>query len=450
MKRNILQEYFNFASGTHTSKEGNKNKIIYIDPKTSEEYMPYAKDLKYKFGAQWIGAIKAYGWWMNKNQEATLEKIKKCMTYLFGVEKNPDNVLREVDAEVVKLLDELDNDLQNASSNSQEMDDQLLKKVEDFKMDIIEKLNSPKVQAFVIQLQLFRHELAKHSGQRPPSLSNAILIWMHKPNASEVRPRVQWEEMKYEINKNAVAIPQIGMRYRYVRYSKEEREKKIADYLRKHNTATVDELQPSAKYDLKNRVLKGKPILGSESLYNFVVYDISDVTPLEGAETQPEEPDDNWWWQKTPEDEKDRRLCDALMAFAQTAEGGSITFVTNQKDGSARGWSSADGTINTQADGYIRFPTMVHELTHSLRHWAFSSEKNPQLKKFYRANLRDIQEQEADLCAAFVSASFGYDNSSNVNYVYNWGLTKDNVSKIFDEIAYLADYIEQGVRKYLK
>ena len=83
MKRNILQEYFNFASGTHTSKEGNKNKIIYLDPKTSEEYMPYAKDLKYKFGAQWIGAIKAYGWWMNKNQEATLAKIKKCMEYLF-------------------------------------------------------------------------------------------------------------------------------------------------------------------------------------------------------------------------------------------------------------------------------------------------------------------------------------------------------------------------------
>ena len=101
-------------------------------------------------------------------------------------------------------------------------------------------------------------------------------------------------------------------------------------------------------------------------------------------------------------------------------------------------------------DQYIQFPTAVHELTHQLRHWAFASTNNPALKRFYYRNPnRDIIEQEADLCSAFVSYSFGYSIQSRLNYLQNWGLSKDNVNEVFNQIADLAQYIENGVQKYM-
>ena len=152
-------------------------------------------------------------------------------------------------------------------------------------------------------------------------------------------------------------------------------------------------------------------------------------------------------------DEKDMLLTKAIVEFAASDECGNVVINpdnTREQLGGARGNATSSGEINLIDDQYIQFPTAVHELTHQLRHWAFASTNNPALKRFYYRNSnRDIREQEADLCSAFVSYNFGYSIQSRLNYLQNWGLTKDNVNEVFNQIADLAQYIENGVQKYM-
>ena len=124
---------------------------------------------------------------------------------------------------------------------------------------------------------------------------------------------------------------------------------------------------------------------------------------------------------------------------------------TQEGLGGARGNATSKGEMNLVDDEYMRFPTAVHELLHSLRHWVFASANNPKLKRFYyRNDNRDIREQEAELCAAFVISNYGYNVQPHLNYLKTWELSRDNCNKVFDQIAEVATFIEKGVIKYLQ
>ena len=71
------------------------------------------------------------------------------------------------------------------------------------------------------------------------------------------------------------------------------------------------------------------------------------------------------------------------------------------------------------------------------------------LERDKKVMIRDIKEQEAELCAAFVIANYGYNLQSHLNYVYSWNLTKVNASQVMDQIAEVATFIENGLNKYL-
>jgi hypothetical protein len=283
-----------------------------------------------------------------------------------------------------------------------------------------------------------------------------MLIYMARDGkATQVRPIKQWNEMGYKPKEGVKPINLIGKGSKYIPYTPEEKAMVIQRYLNRKGVESVEELPKSAQYDLKERMLRGHPIPGTDYQYGYFAYDIMDVEPIEGAEIEkePEEPSDNWWWYNKPADEKDIMLTTALIKFAMSNDCGNIKVNTDNTRaalGGARGNATYNGEINLINDGKMRFPTAVHELTHQLRHWAFASSNNPSLKKFYNRNAdRDVREHEAELAAALVASSYDYDIQCSLNYLSSWKLDPETSVVVFDKISECANFIEYGIDKYL-
>lgn len=468
----LLQEYFQMKGGILQGKDGKGNKVIYIDPEVSENTYNLRNEIKAKFNALWLNSLKTWGWFVNNsNPQLIIDRyVKPCLEFLTQQETRPkaddsgNAVQRNFDDEMTNIMNALEKAIE-VTKAVPAIDEETQQRLENFRKrldDLFTKRDAEgneKLKEFVTALIKFRNEVRKRNTYQYESILNIASIYVNavmKGKSSEVRPKKQWLKMGYEINDGAEGIPMVGKRPAKTRpYTKEEKEKYIAWYLDKLGVSSVDELEPSAQYDLFERRLKRGKAVGTQiSQYFFLTYSKSDVTAGENAEMSVQEPTENWWWDNKPADEKDKALVAALAEFAQSEECGKITVNLDanrdELDG-ARGNASNVGHINVVNDGNMRFPTFVHELTHELRHWAFASRNNPKLKKFYNRDAdRDVREQEADLCAAFVTEKYGYDIQSRLNYVTNWGLNANNFSTVLDQIAEVATFIDDGIQKHMQ
>ena len=467
--KNLINETYNIVQRTYTSKAGKSFLLVYIDPKTSTDSTYDAKEKFKEYGMVYLpNAINSkymphtWGWilWDGKNDKQ-MPLIKKFINDIPKLETAPEdgstrdfeNVTNNLDETLREILQDIKE--ADALSVKTALDADAKKRIEDFKAMIRNGLDNEKAQEFIKSVIRFRIELKKHNIYNL-SWSNMVLALMSRNgNVSEVRPLKEWEEMGYMVKQNVRPIGLIGKGFKYIRYNKEEKEKIIEKYLKEKGVNSVEELPPSSKYDLYNRRLRGKPIYGSEYLYTYAAYDKQDVTPngKSQIETGPDEPETNWWWDKLPADERDEVLTEALIEFAQSDECGNVVVKadnTQEGLGGARGNATSTGNLNLVNDGYMRFPTGVHELLHSLRHFAFASGNNPKLKRFYNRNVdRAVREHEAELCACFVISNYNYDIQPHLNYLKSWTLNGDNCNVVFDQIAEVATFIEKGVLKHL-
>jgi hypothetical protein len=466
--KQLINETFNILQKTYTSKAGKSFLLVYVDPKSSTDSTFDAKEKFKEYGMQYLPSIiksqyipHAWGWvlWDGENDKQ-MNLVKKFMNDLPELETAPESGTRgfdEISSNLNETLREMLRDFKVVEGITAKnvLDAEAKDRIERFKGMLQKGLGNPETQEFVKSIARYRNELRKHN-LRSLSWSNMVLIYFARQGkATEVRPLKQWESMGYKPKQGVQPIGLIGKGYKYKAYTPEEKEKKIADYLAKVGVNSIEELPPSAKYDLEKRILKGRPIAGTEYAYTYAAYDRMDVEPSgdKPVEKMPEEPDDNWWWDKLPKDEKDETLTQALIEFAQSDECGRIIVKadnTQEGLGGARGNATSTGQINLIDDAYMRFPTGVHELLHSLRHFEYASTNNPALKKFYNRSVdRAVREHEAELCATFVIEDYGYNVQPHLNYLTSWQLDKTNCSKVFDDIAAVADFIDKGVKKYL-
>lgn len=467
MSRRILREHFSLQQKIYNTKSGKNPLLIYVDPKTSTDNTFGAKDKFKEYSMIYLPsklgnyAPHAWGWilWDGKNDKQ-MGFVKKFVNDLPKLETPQENGKSRGFDEITSGLDKIvadilrDIDATEGFSSNGVQDEDAKRRIEEFKNMLQNELGNEKTQEFVKSLIEYRKELKKHNMYALGWTNIMLAYFAREGKATQIRPLKEWERMGYQPKSNIQPIVLIGKNCKHIPYTKEQKEKIIQSYLEEKGVSTVDELPKSSQYDLFNRRLKGRIIPGTEYQFAYNAYDILDVQPIHGeAERDPEEPDENWWWDKLPADEKDNALTEALIKFAESDECGNITIkADNTKEGlgGARGNATNTGIINLIDDGMSRFPTAVHELTHQLRHWEFASANNPKLKRFYnRFSDRDIREQEAELCASFVISNYGYDLQPHLNYVFNWGLGKDNCNKIFDQIAEVADFIEKGIQKYL-
>lgn len=466
--KQLINETFNILQKTYRSKAGKSFLLVYVDPKSSTDNTFNAKETFKQYGMQYLPSViksqyipHAWGWvlWDGENDKQ-LGLVKKFMNDLPTLETAPetgtrgfDDISSNLDQTVKEILRDLAA-VDNLTPKSV-MDATAKERIEKFKEMLQQGLGNPGTQEFIKAVTRYRNELRKHN-LRAPGWSNMVLIYFARGgNATEVRPLKQWESMGYKPKPGVEPIGLIGKGYNYKAYTPQEKEKKIAEYLNKVGVATIEELPASSRYDLEKRVLRGKPIPGSEYNYTYAAYDRMDVEPSgdRPVEQMPEEPNDNWWWDKLPRDEKDDTLTEALIQFASSDECGNIRIKadnTQEGLGGARGSATSAGQLNIIDDEYLRFPTAVHELLHSLRHFEYASVNNPKLKKFYNRNVdKAVREHEAELCASFVIEDYGYNTQPHLNYLTSWELDKTNCNKVFDDIAQVADFIDMGVKKQL-
>lgn len=465
----MLNETFNIIQKVYNTKTGKSPLLVYIDPKTSTDDTFKAKDQFKEYGMEYLPsklgnyAPHAWGWilWNGENDKQ-MSLVKKFIEDLPSIESQPEDGTQrgfdDIASNLEPVVQEILRTIQAAEKLAPKtpQDAEAKKKIEDFKNIVAKGLGDENTKKFIENLIKYRTELRKHNSYNL-GWTNVILAWFARNGkATQIRPVKEWEKMNYQPKPGVTPIELIGRGYRHTPYTAEEKAKIIQDYLNAKGVDSIEELPPSSQYDLRNRQMKGKIVPGSEYQYLYKAYDILDVEPIPGkeAEKEPEEPNENWWWDKVPADEKDEALTKALVQFAESDECGNIKINLDNTQielGGARGNATSTGDINLVNDEYIKFPTAVHELTHQLRHWVFASQNNPALKRFYNRNAgKEIREQEADLCAAFVSSIFGYDIQSRLNYLSNWRLTKDTVNDVFNQIADCATFIEKGVKKHLE
>lgn len=470
----LLKEEIYLNTETGQTASGKDYQIVYVDPDKSESTYDIKDKLK-EYGMVYFPGNNVplsittkndlkrrkitWGWliWGGESDPAW-SAIKKFQQEVGSFEKPNGTSPRteeEINGSLPETIQEILKDVKEAKVNlkNSAVNSETKQRIAEFEAMIANGLDDVKTQEFLEAAIKYRAELRKHNTYNL-SWTNVILALLTtNGEATEIRSLGEWEKMGYEPKEGARKIGLIGKGTKVHRYTKQEKERIIQSYLQKKGVESVDELPPSSQYDLFNRRLKGSPIPGTEYAYNYIAYDVSDMVPKEGAEVEPEEPD-NWWWDKSDETEKDIALTTALIKFAESEECGNITVLTANSamalDG-ARGVASNKGTITIINDGKLRFPTLVHELLHQLRHWAFASNNNPRLAKFYdRNSMRETREQEAELCAAFVTSQYGYDVQSHLNYLKSWGLTKQNCKAVFDKISEIASFIERGIESHLE
>jgi len=468
-----INETLNLSQKVYQTKTGKNPLLVYVDPKASTDNTFNLKDKLKEYGMEWLPSKlgkyvpHAWGWVIWPDLNGGYDKsnywpiIKKFANDANTFETAPEDVQARTASDVVSGLESVYQEILNSIQAAETIqtkgvkDADVKRKIDSFKVMLKDGLESEKTQKFIENLIKYRAELRKHNSYNLGWLNVMLAYFARGGKASVIRPTKEWQQMGYQPKDGIAPISLIGKGYRHTSYTEDEKAKIIQSYLEKKGVNSVDELPESSKYDLYNRKLKGKIVPGSEYEFAYDAWDINEVEPIPGAnvEAEPEEPEENWWWSKIPADEKDKLLCQALIAFASSNECGNIKIKadnTRNDLGGARGNATNTGDINLVDDEWVKFPTLVHELLHQLRHWAFASGNNPALKRFYnRSADREIREQEAELASAYVSASYGYQITSQVNYLHNWGLSVNNINQVFGQIADVANFIENGIEKYL-
>ena len=467
--KNILTETFNLQQKFYKTKSGKSPLLIYVDKNTSTDN-PYDSKEKFKeYGMVYLPsklgnyAPHNWGWilWDGEN-DRQMGYVKKFINDLPTLETAPDTGTRgfeDITSNLEGVVREILKDIEETEAKmpppKTQLDAETKKRIEDFKVMVQNGLDNDATARFIENIIRYRAEARKRNLLKL-GWTNMMLAYLARDGeAYEIRPLKQWLEMGYQPKKGVPPIGLIGKGHKYIPYTQAQKEKVIQSYLAAKGVSSIEELPKSSYYDLKNRKLKGRPVPGSEYQYSYEAYDRNDVEPIEGAEveTPPEAPEKDWWWDTAERDEKDIKLTNALIAFAQSDECGNIRIKDDNTAwglGGARGNAGGNGRINLIGDGKMVFPTAVHELTHAIRHTVFASKNNPALKRFYNGTADEIiMEDEAELCAAFVASKYGYDIQPHLNYLKTWHLDKYNCNKVFDQIADVADFIENGVEKYL-
>ena len=469
----LITETLNLSQKVYQTKTGKNPLLVFIDNKESTDDTYQLKDKLKEYGMEWLPsklgkyAPHSWGWIIWPDMNGSYENsnywpiIKKFANEVNTFETVPEEGQTRSSDDVISRLEPAYQEILKSIQAAEGIqikgakDADMKRKIESFKVMIKDGLESEKTQQFLENMIKYRAELRKHNSYNLGWLNVMLAYFARNGKASVIRPTKEWEQMGYQPKQGIDPIRLLGKGYKHTAYTEEEKAKIIQSYLERKGVNSVDELPESSKYDLYNRKLKGKVVPGSEYEFGYDAWDIQDVEPIPGreSEVEPEEPADNWWWSKVPADEKDNLLCQALISFASSNECGNIKInLDNTRydlDG-ARGNATSVGDINLINDEWVKFPTLVHELCHQLRHWMFASGNNPALKRFYNRNAnREIREQEAELCSAYVSASFGYNIRHQCNYLKNWGLSKENINQVFGQLADTANFIEQGIEKYL-
>lgn len=439
----LLLESFRIRNGKFRKKDGSLIDIAYIDPQESESTYPYKDVIKNKYRAVWLNSIKAWGWFVGRDDSVYRDYIGPCIEYLRTVTKDATDYDSE---DIVAVVDRLISEIHGSGGgevsvadtgnkpmigSSEEVEERLKR----FKEELVACMSTEEFERLIGPIIKFKRAQGYNY-----SWGNSILIWIQDPEAVMVKSRGRWRDMNRDIQPGAPSIWMWVPKGKRA-YTKEEQEAVKAKYLKMKKKKSESELYPGERDELKVLLRRTKPT-SFELMPNF--FDYRFTTQMEGKEDLVGNPntEDIPWFTDEEETEETIKYINIMKSIINSF-GIRIEYVDDM--GGARGCSMS---------GVIKLPrnlkndvgglnTIIHEFAHELLHQTYAKSKNENLAEYFVGTEegRNKVEQQAELCSWTTLKFLGYSLKTNINYIGIWGADKNNAISVFDTVSKLANTI---------
>lgn len=459
--RKLINEVFNYKTGYYTTNKGKKRLIAYIDASSSENTYKYKDKLKNEFGAMYspkIGRKGAWVWWLNGPDDPKIDEvIKPAIEFLTSVEQPSEKGGKMRD--FLNIIDRLKIDLANVN----DVDDvvgvnethgmtkeEINKKLDSIKEDIISSMSSDEFLRKIAPIL----KLMAASGYKF-SLKNTLLIFIQDPQATDVRSKGNWAKMNREVLPNAKMISMFVPRGNNLYKGKNDKQRKIDEFLASCGKTSEDELTPGEKERLRIALRQNDAQQG----FKFAPYwcDVRFTKQMEGKDVLIGDKNavDNIKWNDYDADENEYmgELINAAVNVAKKV-GLDVTYQDEEELNGAKGYATSSGKIaliKNAPQNIGMLNTVIHETAHELLHFSYLKSKNDDVKDYFvgTSQGRGLVEQQAELTALIVLKELNLNSDTSLNYISIWGGDKKNASVVFDSVANAATYITNEILKQI-
>lgn len=459
--RKLINEVFNYKTGYYTTNKGKKRLIAYIDASSSENTYKYKDKLKNEFGAMYspkIGRKGAWVWWLNGPDDPKIDEvIKPAIEFLTSVEQPSEKGGKMRD--FLNIIDKLKIDLANADDENDTIDmnethgmtkEEINKKLDSIKEDIISSMSSDEFLRKIAPIL----KLRAASGYKF-SLKNTLLIFIQDPQATDVRSKGNWEKMNREVLPNAKMISMFVPRGNNLYKGKNDKQRKIDEFLASCGKTSEEELTPGEKERLRIALRQNDAQQG----FKFAPYwcDVRFTKQMEGKDVLIGDKNavDNIKWNDYDADENEYmgELINAAVNVAKKV-GLDVTYQDEEELNGAKGYATSSGKIaliKNAPQNIGMLNTVIHETAHELLHFSYLKSKNDDVKDYFvgTSQGRGLVEQQAELTALIVLKELNLNSDTSLNYISIWGGDKKNASVVFDSVANAATYITNEILKQI-
>lgn len=459
--RKLINEVFNYKTGYYTTNKGKKRLIAYIDASSSENTYKYKDKLKNEFGAMYspkIGNKGAWVWWLNGPNDPKIDEvIKPAIEFLTSVEQPSEKGGKMRD--FLNIIDKLKIDLANANDVDNVVGvnethgmtkEEINKKLDSIKEDIISSMSSDEFLRKIAPIL----KLRAASGYKF-SLKNTLLIFIQDPQATDVRSKGNWAKMNREVLPNAKMISMFVPRGNNLYKGKNDKQRKIDEFLASCGKTSEEELTPGEKERLRIALRLNDAQQG----FKFAPYwcDVRFTKQMEGKDVLIGDKNavDNIKWNDYDADENEYmgELINAAVNVAKKV-GLDVTYQDEEELNGAKGYATSSGKIaliKNAPQNIGMLNTVIHETAHELLHFSYLKSKNDDVKDYFvgTSQGRGLVEQQAELTALIVLKELNLNSDTSLNYISIWGGDKKNASVVFDSVANAATYITNEILKQI-
>ena len=454
---NVLNEAYKISR----SNDLKSQPFAFVDPNAPENANTFKyKDVLKDYGAHWsLLPMYKYNfpphtqgfwfWFIGKTEESWKQAfenyIKPALREVHRLEGASDE---ESQQSIVNSLDELILKIKSTPPTfstelviTDVMKNTIDNKLEEFKKRLVNIGDDATFKETIKKVMSYR----KAKGYAY-SLFNNFLIMIQNPDATIVNSKTDWIKFyNRTINKDAKPIllnkPTEKMK---VSFNNTEKATITTDFLKKAGANSPKDLGAGEKQRLDKALSAGKLIARRYEFYT--VYDVSDTTLIEGKEDPIQDVINREkvdWHPDDMQNEEVRPIYDALLDIAKSY-GIEVELADPKKMGGAKG-SSGGGKIyilQNEGNDVGMTKTLVHEIAHELLHQSYAKGRNKELEKYFigQEQGRGIVEQQAELTAWMVMASFGFDlQTTSINYAVLWGGDDKNMVDVFENVSSVAN-----------
>lgn len=442
-----------FVVSKRYDKRGNP--IAYIDPNKPENKDTFKyKDILKNHGAKWDGENKFWFWYIGKTKDQWQNVYSKFIEPALKAIHSQEGVTEEESKEsLIASLNTVIGEIQATSTTggedglTSEDKKNIIDRLAKFKETLINLDNDEEFKKTMRILTTF-----KNAQGHQYSFTNTILIWIQNPNAKLVKSEINWRKYNRTIaDKSKKIWIRSPARDALVKYSKEQEQQIINNFLKSLNKKSYDELTIGEKEKL-DVILRGRMV---KRKFEFTpVYDISNTVQMKGKENligDYEKYDEIKWFEENMISDEVRPIYNALMEFAKE-NGIEVSIEDNL--GGARGISMGGKIklLKNKGNDVGITKTLAHEITHELLHQNYLKQKNSKYAQYFvgTSQGRELVEQQAELSAWMILASYGFDlKTTSLNYAAIWGADKEAMIRVFDTVTGVVNMMLDYINGYI-